>query len=510
VHVTPRPRIAPAVLAAFLAVALAACNSGSGSGASAAPPAAAAGAPASGQAARSGPRDWTRFGYDAARTSRSPRGLSVAQVRRLRERRVRIDGTVDSSPIYVSRVPVRGRRHDLLVMTTSYGRTLGLDAATGAVLWRFTPRSYAAVKGSSQITNATPVLDPGRRYLYAASPDGQIHKLRVSSGRELTRGAWPASITRDATHEKIASALNIDGRRVLVTTGGYIGDAPPYQGKVAAIDRSSGRVVSVLNSLCVDRRSIIRPSSCSASDSAIWGRAGAVVDPVTHRIYASTGNGPFNGSTNWGDSVLELSAGVGGLLRHYTPVNQSRLNSEDADLGSSSPALLPAAGASRQTQFLLQGGKDSRLRLLDLGGSLHGVTGAAGRQLGGEAQSLPLPGGDGQLFTAPAVLHSRKQTVAFVATFSGTAAYRLAGGRLQRLWEKPTGGTSPVIAGGLLWVYDPNGGLNVYRPLSGARVRHFGAPGGHWNSPIVAGGRVYVPTGSANDHSTRGELSIFR
>jgi len=38
----------------------------------------------------------------------------------------------------------------------------------------------------------------------------------------------------------------------------------------------------------------------------------------------------------------------------------------------------------------------------------------------------------------------------FVATGSGTGAYRLAGGKLTEVWSNGTGGTSPVIAGGLL------------------------------------------------------------
>ena len=111
---------------------------------------------------------------------------------------MRIDGTVDSSPVYLSRITVRGHAHDLLVMTTTYGRTLGLDAASGAVLWRFTPSSYRSVRGSYRITNASPIADPSRRFVFTASPDGQIHKLRVSNGREVRAGPWPTAITRDA------------------------------------------------------------------------------------------------------------------------------------------------------------------------------------------------------------------------------------------------------------------------------------------------------------------------
>jgi hypothetical protein len=114
------------------------------------------------------------------------------------------------------------------------------------------------------------------------------------------------------------------------------------------------------------------------------------------------------------------------------------------------------------------------------------------------------------MFSAPAVLHSSGNTEAFVATGQGTAAYRLSNGRLQKLWENGNAGTSPVIAGSLLWVYDPGGGLNVYRPESGKLVRHFDVPSGHWNSPIVAGGRVYVPSGDSNDHSGSGVLTILR
>ena len=270
-----------------------------------------------------------------------------------------------------------------------------------------------------------------------------------------------------------------------------------------AIDRTTGRIAHVWNSLCSNRRAIITPSTCRSSDSAIWGRGGAVVDPVTHRIYVATGNGPFDGRTDWGDSTLELAPAAARLLRHYTPRRQAALETADADLGSASPALLPS-GSSARTAFILQGGKDNRLRLLSLRRSLRGP----GPQLGGEVQVLPQPGGQ-NVFSAPAVWHRGSTTDVFVATNGGTAAYRLTAGRLVRLWSNDHGGTSPLIAGGLLYVYDPSGALFVYRPGSGTVVRRFGVPSGHWNSPIVAGSRVYLPTGDANDHRTSGQLVIL-
>jgi outer membrane protein assembly factor BamB len=483
-----------------------------GCGASASGPERTAGAAgraaATGHASRGTSRDWTRFGYDAARTGDAPNGIAARRIGALSERRIALPGTVDASPIYLAGVRVGGARHDLLVMTTTYGITVGLDARTGRQLWRFTPASYGRVAGSAQITTATPVADPSRTYVYAASPDGRIHKLRVRTGREIRSAHWPATLTRDATHEKIASALNVTGRYVLATTGGYIGDAPPYQGKIVAIDRAGGRVRHVFNSLCSNRRRIIRPSSCSASDSAIWGRAGAVVDPVDHHVFATSSNGPFDGHVNWGDSIVELSAGAARFERHYTPPEQARFERTDTDLGSTSPALLPAPGGGRRTRFLLQGGKDAQLRLIPMPGGLHGVHGSAGRRLGGERQILPSPGRQ-LVFTAPAVQHGHGRTRAFVATGGGTAGYALRHGRLNVLWQNGTAGTSPVLAGGVLWVYDPRGALDAYVPGTGRLIRTLSAPSGHWNSPIVAGGRVYLPTGNANQHATSGSLSIY-
>ena len=80
--------------------------------------------------------DWTRFGYDAARHGAGPAqtGITVANVRRLVRRRVQLPGTADSSPVYLRGVPVRGSRHDVFFLTTSYGRTVaaygGLSLST--------------------------------------------------------------------------------------------------------------------------------------------------------------------------------------------------------------------------------------------------------------------------------------------------------------------------------------------------------------------------------------------
>jgi len=447
-------------------------------------------------------RDWTRFGYDAGRHNAAPAtgGITAGSVRSLRRRQVRLDGTVDSSPIYLDGVRVRGAVHDVLFVTTTYGKTLAIDARSGRILWRYVPPGLDGWAGSAQITTATPVADPGRAFVYATSPDGRVHKLAVATGREVTSGGWPVTVTRDPTHEKLAAALNFSRGLVLVTTGGYIGDAPPYQGHVVTIRAATGQIVAVFNSLCSNRAALIVPRTCDASDSAIWGRSGAVVDPDTGNLLVATGNGPWNGSTNWGDSVLELSPDASRLLQNWTPANQKELEDGDVDLGSTAPALLGGGLA-------VQSGKDGKLRVLDVR-KLNGRTATAGTTTGGELQVLDAPGGSG-VFTAPAVWRSAGRTWVFVTTFSGTGAYRLTGRRLERVWSNQHPGTSPVLAGGLLFVYDPGGGLRVYHPATGAELADLPAGGGHWNSPIVVAGRIALPEGNANDHSLTGVLDIW-
>jgi hypothetical protein len=449
--------------------------------------------------------DWPEFGLNPQRTDVSPlsTGFTAANVTHLHRVTVNLPGTVDSSPVYLHEATVSGATRSVVVVTTTYGKTLALDATSGRILWTFAPPGYSRWAGSPQITTTSPLVDPDGRFVYAASPNGLIHKLSLADGHEAS--GWPVPVTRDATHEKLAAALNISGRYLLVATGGYFGDAPPYQGHVMAIDRASGRIASVFNTLCANRRKVIVPSSCSSSDSAILSRAGAVVEPGGKRLLLSTGNAPWNGSTDFGDSVVELTLPGLRFRQAFTPINQAELNETDTDLGSSAPALL---GHDR----VLIAGKDGLMRVLSLS-RLDGHPPSRPNKPGGEVQRLPLPGG-GELFTAPAVwsTHTGRgtSTTVFVGAEHATAAYALVAARLRLVWQNSNPGTSPVLAGGLLYVYDPSGGgIEVYRPRSGRQIVKLAGTPGHWNSPVVVDGHVVEPEGNANDHSLSGELDLF-
>jgi hypothetical protein len=450
-------------------------------------------------------RDWPEFGLDPQRSDSSELadGITAANLGHLHSITVPLPGTVDSSPVYLHGVTVDGAVHDVIVVTTTYGKTIAIDADSGGLLWTFTPTGYSGWAGTAQITVASPLADPDRLFVYAASPNGLIHKLSLSDGREDTTGAWPARVTLEPVHEKLGAALNIDGPDLVVATSGYIGDIPPYQGHVVLIERSSGRLTKIFNTLCANRRELQVPSSCSASDSAILSRGGAVVEPGGSRILLDTGNAPWNGTTNFGDSVLELTFPALTLRQSFTPTNQEELNTHDLDLGSSAPVLLGQ-------NTVMVAGKDGVMRVLALQRlDGHPPSGTRPRPLGGEVQRLSLPGG-GQLFTAPAVWQRRGRMTMFLADEHATAAYVLRAGRLYLAWQNNKPGTSPVMVGGLVFVYEPNGGgIYVYRPSSPHPIAKLPGEPGHWNSPIVVDGHVVEPTGNANAHELTGTLEIF-
>ncbi len=127
------------------------------------------------QAANAAPstnHDWPMFGLDVARSSSlpGPTGIDAQNVASLQRQAAAIDGTSDASVIYLHGVRVSGGAHDVFFLTTEYGKTLAIDADTGKTLWAFTPPGYGSWVGSRQITNSTPVADPGR----------ELHLCRVA------------------------------------------------------------------------------------------------------------------------------------------------------------------------------------------------------------------------------------------------------------------------------------------------------------------------------------------
>jgi outer membrane protein assembly factor BamB len=302
--------------------------------------------------------------------------------------------------------------------------------------------------------------------------------------------------------EKGSSALNIAGGQIYATISAYIGDAPPYQGHVVVIDEATGDS-EVFNSLCSGVRHLLSSGECPSQGSGIWGRGGAVVDPATGDVYATTGNGPYNasaGGQDYGDSILRLEPDNLRLLDSYTPETYRELKEADADLGSASPALLPKISESETPFMLVQGGKDGKLRLIDR----EDMSGAGGPgHVGGELQEIDSAGCD--TFTQPDVWVDAKNGVrVIVAGTCGIAAYDVSTdavgmSRLRLAWKTDDESTTPVVAGGVLFAatagavlaLDPQTGRCLWSSEQESAGGTIGAI--HWESPIAVNGRLYVP-----------------
>ena len=111
----------------------------------------------------------------------------------LRRSTVALPGTVDSSPIYLHGASVDGAMPRHVVVTTTYGRTIAIDADSGRILWTFTPPGLAQLGGQRADHHRQPDRRPDRQFVYAASPNGLIHKLSIADGREERRLAGARS-----------------------------------------------------------------------------------------------------------------------------------------------------------------------------------------------------------------------------------------------------------------------------------------------------------------------------
>ncbi len=418
-----------------------------------------------------------------------------------------LPSAADGAPVLLSGVTTVNGTQDLLFITTKAGLLLALDASTGAQVWS---RPHTGTGN----TNSSPAIDPNRLFVYSYGLDGYAHKHQVGDGTEITTGGWPELTTLKGGVEKLAPALAIatagNGATYLyVAHGGYIGDGGDYQGHVTAINLATG-TQKVFNSLCSDQavHFVQSPGTpdCASKRSAIWAKDGVIYDDVTDRIYMATGNGPFDanvGGRNWGDSIFALapdgSGANGNPLDSYTPINYASLEGGDVDLGSTGPAILPAPGYSGR--LAAQSGKDSALRLIELT-NMSGQGGPG--HVGGQLQLLSLPQG-GPVLTVPAVWVNPGDgsTWVFVTNGSGSSAYKLTfpsgSPALALQWNNTIGRSSPLVANNVLYITG-NGTIRALNPTTGAVLWSDATKVGslHWQSPVVANGRLYMMDESAH------------
>src|ERR1700733_10086103 len=303
-----------------------------------------------------------------------------------------VDAQVYAQPLYVSNVSINSGTHNVLYVATESNSLYAFDADTGASLWHTNlgsflscnpttppaqtltwqdctspnfPQMWYNMFPSVGIT-ATPVIDPSSGTMYVvnvALESGQqvqfLHAIDIKTGGEKFGGPVQitatvpgnadggTTVTYDPVHQRLRAGLTLANGLVVIGAASY-SDWQPYHGWVFSYNASTLAQVSVW---C---------DTPNGAEGGIWQSGGGLVADASGNIYVMTGNGDFDGATNFSMSFVRLGPSSGlQELDYFAPFNEAALSQQDVDLDGSGPMAIPG------TKYLIGGGKSGILYLLD-------------------------------------------------------------------------------------------------------------------------------------------------
>jgi hypothetical protein len=296
-----------------------------------------------------------------------------------------VDGSVFGQPLIVG---------STLIAATENNWVYGLDAATGAVLWKtFLGTPYHITTCTDVFPNigvtSTPVYDPssGRVYVLAlvheVSWQWHLFGLDASTGAISYKQRLAGHPAND--NNQTFSPLQQDQRTGLLLMNGWVYagfaghcDHSPYAGYVAGWNVGS-TTSTAKTTLWGDEADV------SNKMGGIWQSGGGIMSDGSGRIFVTSGNGisPAPGPGNkppgeLAESVIRLgvnnTTGVLSARDFFSPRNAPSLDASDTDFGAGGPVGLPF-GTATYPDEMMQAGKDGRIFILNrdnLGGREQG------------------------------------------------------------------------------------------------------------------------------------------
>ncbi|HEY3667562.1 MAG TPA: discoidin domain-containing protein [Polyangiaceae bacterium] len=300
-----------------------------------------------------------------------------------------VDDEVYAQILYVPSLTIGGATHNVIYVATVNNTLYAFDAdAPGTPLWQRNFNGagqptrntdvgqacggYSDYSGNIGIVG-TPVIDAIAHTMYVVTRTVEggttlprLNAVDIATGAD--RAGSPALLQGSVLNQgqtAVAFDAGIQNQRMSLSLSEgvlYLGfsafcDTGDYHGWLLAYDAATLMPLGVFN------------DTPDGTQAGIWqGGAAAAFDPAGN-LYAMTGNGSFDGITNFGNSVLKLKSKTLTLLDYFTPSNYSALNAYDLDLGSAGPTWL--TGSS----LLVGGGKEGKLFLLDPSNLGHAVPG---------------------------------------------------------------------------------------------------------------------------------------
>jgi len=466
---------------------------------------------------------------------------------------VTVDGAIFAQPLYLSVVNIAGGQHNVLYVATEHDSVYAIDADSGAIYAHVSliPAGGSTVNSNADLAcgdvlpevgiSGTPVIDPVSGILYVVAKSKvngvfyqYLHALDVGTLAEKLNG--PVSIHAktpgtgyDASGGYVSfSPLNNNQRPALLLENGHVViawsshcDHDPYHGWVISYNAGTLAQEAIFN------------DSPNGNRGGIWmGGSGPAADPAGN-IYLATGNGSWNGTTDFGDSDLKLgppSNGAFPLLDYFTPFDQDTLANDDDDLGSAGPVLMPALASGQQ--FFSQQGKEGSIYLLNianLGKYCGNLTPACTNKDPNVAQEIL--GANAGVWGAPAYWNGN---LYWAAVNDNIRAYSFNAGGSGKISTAPTSESAQIFAfaaptpsisangtgNAILWALDGPGddsgcdggttnclGLYAYDATNLSKLLYTSAqaPNGRdsagtttkFQAPVIANGKVYVGTQGA-------------
>ena len=298
-----------------------------------------------------------------------------------------VDGYVFSAPLYVANLTVGGATRNVVFIATSHDSVYAFDADSPSCvqLWHASFLSSGVTTVPLADVNdtagdmypeigitSTPVIDPSSNTIYVEAKTKDtvstgcsstspcyfhhLHALDLVAGTEKFGGPVVITATNFVPlihHQR--PALLLSNGTVYIGFGSH-GDRGNYQGWLMGYDAATltRKFVTTLTD-----------PTTSFNRGAVWQSGAGPATDASGNVYVMTGNGTYDGTKNFGDSVVKLSS-TGSILDWFTPFNQSVFNANDIDLGSAGLLILPnSVGSTTHSQLALATGKVAILYLLD-------------------------------------------------------------------------------------------------------------------------------------------------
>jgi hypothetical protein len=457
-----------------------------------------------------------------------------------------LDGQTLASPLYVPKVTVPGNgAHNVVYVATEHDSVFAFDAdgLVSTPLWQTSfinpgagittepsadsegPNDTGDIEPEHGITG-TPVIDPSSGTLYVVAKTKEVvgsttnyvyrlHALDITTGSEKFAG--PVVIQAAGfvpLPENQRPGLLLSNGIVYVGFGSHA-DNLPWHGWMFGYNAVTLQQTEAYNTTLTG----------SFGGGGIWQSGGAPAVDASGYLYFATGNGDFDGSSNFSDSILKMNPN-GSIADYFTPFDQSNMSANDLDLGSAGPVLLVDQPTGPVYHLLVSAGKTGTIYVVDRD-NMGQYNGSNNNQI---VQSLPNALAAG----SPGYDHGNYSSPIF---FNGDVYYCAVGDYIKTFqWTNGLLSTAPVsqstatfgypgvamaisangTANGILWaverVGDDGSGAGplmpgvlhafdasnltteLYNSNQAAGSRDSLTIAAKFNAPLVANGRVYVAT----------------